>query len=59
MSAVDILQSALGLATVAGIGGLWFRLGQALESNAQTHTRLNGLTTRVRDLEIKAWSTKT
>lgn len=56
MNGLDILQSVLGLATIAGIGGLWFRLGQALESNSQTHTKLNSLTNRVRELEKTTWS---
>tara|TARA_R110002073_G_scaffold46499_4_gene126874 strand:+ start:431 stop:619 length:189 start_codon:yes stop_codon:yes gene_type:complete len=53
--AIDALQTVLGFATIAGIGGLWFKLGQAIESNNHTHTKLNSLSDRVRVLEQRAW----
>lgn len=59
MTPVDAIQAVLGFATIAGIGGLWFRLGRAIESNNHTHTKLNSLSERVRILEQRAWRFET
>lgn len=53
MNEFEIAMAVLGLINVAGVGGLWFRLGRALESNENVHTRLDSLTSRVRALEVQ------
>lgn len=59
MTVIEFIQAGLAVVTVAGIGGLWFRLGQAIESNNNTHKKLDGLSGRVRTLEQRAWRMET
>ena len=55
MNNPEILQSILGLMAVAGIGGVWFRLGSVQRGQDEHAKDIETLGGRVRDIERHIW----
>lgn len=49
----DIIQIAIGILAVGGIGGIWFRLGTLTAEHGGFKTRLDGHQARIERLEGK------
>lgn len=55
MTTAEAIQLALGIIALGGIGGIWFRLGQALTGLDAVKEDVRDLDIRVRHLETANW----
>jgi hypothetical protein len=51
MTPAELIQTALGVLAVGGIGGIWFRLGTLTAAQRGTDRRCDGLQSRIERLE--------
>lgn len=55
MTPAEMIQTALGLLAVGGIGGVWFRLGSVQRGQDEHAKDIAALDGRIRAVELHVW----